>query len=800
VIGSSVRREFLGWSAPLLPRAAALLAERHAGSGELRLDRALVVVPGSRAGRRLVELLVEEAERRELRLVPPRVLTIGELPEELYVPDLSAASPALARRVWTRVLREMPAERRAALFSAPPPVNDLAGWSRLGRIVQRLLDEVAGAGLRFAEVVECCSRGMLFADTERWEVLAAAQERYEAALAEIGRGDRGSQRIAAAEGGMLPTDRPIWLCGVAEMPRVTQRLVERLAAAGGGVTALVHAPAEEADAFDGLGCVLPERWADRHVSVPEERLRVVGRPADQAREVVELLTSLEGRYAAEQIILAVPDEELFPYLEQQLTGAGVPVHVGQGTPVERTRAARLLEAIAGFAGGRRFEAAAALARHPDLIGALDGGQGPIPDPSVGEDDRAGGDAHEGGEVPLVIDQPVGWDAEGGAEGGSLREEGEIAMEAGGADWSRGGGGTIGALGLRGDALLVALDRHFSEVLPARLGGSGPISAAVAALARRLDSPALLGRLRRRRPLAAWAPELLELLVEVYGAEPLDRGRPEHRRLIEALQAIRRAALELHQLPPEVDEECDATTAIAILLDELSGSTVAPEPDEAAVELLGWLELHLDDAPVAIVTGFNEGFLPESTGAHAFLPNSLRAALGLVDNERRYARDAYQLTALLASREEVALIAGRRTATGDPLRPSRLMFAVPGGTHRPANPAVLRGRGGGWRRHGSPRHRHFRNPLPVAPAGAGDQLRGADHLALGEPLRGGARQPLPLRARPAPRAQVAGRFGPGAGRARLRQPRPRSARALRSLLPQRFRRRAGDRPLPRRPAR
>jgi ATP-dependent helicase/nuclease subunit B len=49
-----------------------------------------------------------------------------------------------------------------------------------------------------------------------------------------------------------------------------------------------------------------------------------------------------------------------------------------------------------------------------------------------------------------------------------------------------------------------------------------------------------------------------------------------------------------------------------------------------------------------------------------------------DNDRRYARDAYQLTAMLHSRR-VHVLAGRRTLLGDPLRPSRLLLATSGET-------------------------------------------------------------------------------------------------------------------------
>jgi RecB family exonuclease len=94
-----------------------------------------------------------------------------------------------------------------------------------------------------------------------------------------------------------------------------------------------------------------------------------------------------------------------------------------------------------------------------------------------------------------------------------------------------------------------------------------------------------------------------------------------------------------------------------------------------IELLGWLELPLDMAPALVATSFNEGCVPTSVNSDLFLPNALRQQLELLDNRRRYARDAYALSVLLASRQELTLIAGRQTADGDPLTPSRLAFAT-----------------------------------------------------------------------------------------------------------------------------
>ena len=94
-------------------------------------------------------------------------------------------------------------------------------------------------------------------------------------------------------------------------------------------------------------------------------------------------------------------------------------------------------------------------------------------------------------------------------------------------------------------------------------------------------------------------------------------------------------------------------------------------------MVGWLELQLDDAPVVVLAGVNDPFLPEAVTAHPHLPNALRSRLGLEDNQARYARDAYRLTALLHSTRTRLLLAGLRTAQGDPLRPSRILLTDSG---------------------------------------------------------------------------------------------------------------------------
>ena len=224
------------------------------------------------------------------------------------------------------------------------------------------------------------------------------------------------------------------------------------------------------------------------------------------------------------------------------------------------------------------------------------------------------------------------------------------------------------------------DRYFTEHLPFGVGGEIPRGEKRAALfppvVRAFEREGPLNAFGGRKTLSQWMPVVMDVLMSAYGELELDRSRPAHRRLLDTLVRIQTLAASLAGVPELLDEACSGSEAIRTLLLELREEGLPPEPGRDALELVDWLELPLDDAPVVMLTGFNEGFLPESVTGHAFLPDSLRTRLGLSDNRSRLARDAYRLTTVLHSKESVRLVAGRRSALGDPLRPSRLMFRIP----------------------------------------------------------------------------------------------------------------------------
>jgi len=117
-------------------------------------------------------------------------------------------------------------------------------------------------------------------------------------------------------------------------------------------------------------------------------------------------------------------------------------------------------------------------------------------------------------------------------------------------------------------------------------------------------------------------------------------------------------------------------SLQLLLKAMDKESWYEDSQHSQVDLEGWLELPWNDAPFLIVTGLNEGLVPDGRMSDVFLPDTLLAALGLRSDGDRMARDAYLMTALIASRVEkgrACFIVGKFSRTGDPLLPSRLLF-------------------------------------------------------------------------------------------------------------------------------
>ena len=256
---------------------------------------------------------------------------------------------------------------------------------------------------------------------------------------------------------------------------------------------------------------------------------------------------------------------------------------------------------------------------------------------------------------------------------SLRSLGSLLREA---DFLEAIGREEGAVA---EEVLAQLDELQNLCLPEGL------DALSAALGRSTGFHGLRGAVRfaeaLRRDLRSgrFAEGVRKVLTRVYGRRSVDLLNPADREFAAAAGMVEEALREQEEGGLEA-LGLDWAGRFALLMKVLVERVLEEEEGEERIDLDGWLELPWNDAPFMIVTGFNEGRVPQTPPVSPFLTPSLRRALGLPGEAERTARDAYQMSCLIESRRHrgrVCFVAGKKGRGGDPLQPSRLLFRCSG---------------------------------------------------------------------------------------------------------------------------
>jgi hypothetical protein len=584
--------------------------------------------------------LLREGERLGLMLIPPRVLTPGALVDELLSLAAPVATPIESRLAWLEALRSSSdADLRSLLPQPPPRDGDPAPWMELASRIASLHDELAGEMRSFSDVADAAEAREMFGEGDRWRALASLHKRQRRLLGEAHLEDANDARLAAlsakrSRGEAADDDAPntIVLIGVADL-NAQQRLA--LQAADVEIVALVHAPTEMADAFDDLGAVRVEAWSNRCLDIADEQIIVADKPVNQAQAALREINRLAsaGACRAVDITLGVGDPALLGDMVVAAQWAGLSLHRAGGEALTRSAPARLLLAMADFLDEPRFEHFATLLRHPDVERAVA---------------RRADHEFAREQWLRLLDEYLAEHLQGQADGSWLGDA---------HDQKR----------------LKALWDLVQDVLqPLRNTASGSAAAT--------------------SPLHEWCQRVLDVLGNVYAIEEPapaadedhdDEGAaralklpPPDLRAIDACLELRNVIAEIAFAAPSLQPKMTAAQAVRIMLDHARSAALSEDREPGQIEALGWLELHLDLAETLIVVGVNDGRVPESLTADAFLPDTLRSHLGLMHNARRYARDAYLMQAMARCRstDNLRLIVGRRDALNEPLTPSRLLLA------------------------------------------------------------------------------------------------------------------------------
>lgn len=580
------------------------------------LSHMTVVMPTARVGRRLMVHLTNLAPGGALLL--PNIVTPGRLADLLYEPSEPVADAMVALLVRSAAIANMPPDALTPLLPHPPKPDQHTALLNLATQLASIADDLAAHRLVTGDIVaQCHANGIDLPMPQRYDTLDALDRAYHHNLAAIGLVDRQRARLDALTHRRCRFDGELCLAVCPDLPPMIADMVRQVRDQGTNVHVMVFADKQDAVGFDDVGILDADYWLDKSVELPDEHVHIVEDGPQQLERLAQLLAhhaKKQPDLSTDEITLGLLDEKLAPKVEQSLGDLGVPVRSAVATTVGQSRPGLALSLIAQFAESQRFDALAAMLRHPDLQAAL-----------------------------------------------ARRQHDDTQDSPGVHLWTH------------------LLDQYTSDTLALRHTGSwlgnaelrtqlGDIWQAVHQLVFHAGDDRSAPD--TRQPWSAWAPTILrqlELLYPGFGNRlPM---------VADAIDQLRSAIGQLGDLPADIPAMPRVTLgrAIALLLAMVRDQPIAPLERVNAIDALGWLEMLADDATHTILLSANEPYLPASSTSDALLPNAVRQALGMLDNQRRLAREIMTLRMLGKARQRLNVICTRRDAHGQATPPSRLLL-------------------------------------------------------------------------------------------------------------------------------
>lgn len=630
--------EFLDKSKKLLDEVVAKLCGEtrvRLVDGAHSLAHIMVVVPTAQAGRNLRLALAKEAARRGWGgILPPKVVMPFQLvvPADQSFPDANEAETAAFFTQFISDQRPDAATAWPHLFRRVEGSNDLqaiidpdAGFALFDQMsdIWRIL---AGKGLLMKDVPtnEKAARVLEMAlgeDKDRWEELAAFETKFFAFLnARDLRHPAAS--VALAKNAAAPLDpqiEEIILPALADPVLVLHDVLEQYADSV-QITTFLHCAESERDRFDEWGCPKVECWtgAKRPVVDGLADGDIFSLPDDKmlAQQLVKDFPKLDS--GLKLPALGLCDADLFTPLSAAFLNAGYEIQNPERNRLVVSSLGMLLRDLLALwrstAVGVPWTNFAALMRAEDVLEALKSA-GLTKSRSLV---LQGLDAYQNAKLPTFV-----------ADRFEL-PQGELN------------------------------DKVNDAAVAFVACGNGFLS--------------WLEEARKDHSLAEY---LRAMLTRIFAGKSFGASREEK----EFKQAVNCVQDVLAMLSSERVNglSLSGTHQVALARRLFERASYSLESvAEHLVRTEGWLELVWSTGDKIALAGLHEGAVPDSVVGHAFLPNELRAALGLASNETRLARDSWLLKELVDSHEPHAIRAyvSRTNGKGDICRPSRLLFLCP----------------------------------------------------------------------------------------------------------------------------
>lgn len=625
-------------AAPFIDYLVDYLFNKYRNNDFWDMSNVLLVVPSARVRIETLEQILIRADKETVLWEIPKIVTIGRALEYFYRQTRPLADDVTQYLAWGKAVESSDKNIRSRFFPVIPDKNDLTKRILFGQMLGGVHENLAAESLSFGDVAQklkdpSFNFGKLNLQNEidRWNYLSEVEDKYLSILDKLNLWDRQAARRYALNSpldGDFETELDIILAGIVDLNKIQKDVLKRvddnLQRDNKRVTALIYASKSEAEGFDEFGALNVNYWTrDLLCPLSEDKIVQVDKPEEQVLCAFDFIRQLSEKYSPDDFVIGAPDEKLIPFIESAADKLGLEIDNTIGIPLSSTSPGALLSVIAEFLEMHDFESFANLIRHPEVYDAI-----------YNASDEDG---------KIIHDKSI--------------------------------------------EIISILDSYQQNNLPLDISSgflANPFNEEQGIIKRVLNwINAWLSELNQKE---IDPKKLKQIVTNIFAYLPKDKyvlNRNAQRMLINI-------AGKLELIPKSLTGKLTPVSALKLLLlrsktytlpngsEEDNVEDESQESDASAaskpmIHLAGWLELVWDRSPILAILSFNEGVVPQSVNAHLFLPNELRKALGIMHNDRRFARDAYALKAMSSSKQEIRAIFVKRDTEGKPALPSRLLF-------------------------------------------------------------------------------------------------------------------------------
>lgn len=356
-------RCFLGWNRPFLYSVRDQLVTQFQRDSVLDLSAVIAVLPGNRAVRRLLNLLIDETEKRSLEFIPPLLITPGSLAEVLY-PKALIASEHERTIAWVHAIKALSKEDRRIISTREFSEHDIIDWYRLAQRLQSIIGDMEEQLLVPEDVLNILSSSERFSDEARWEVLSNIYQDVQLSLSQ----HQFTSRVELLD---VPSENlhfsqknlSIILVNILDVSQLMYRLIEQNAT---DIQTYIFAPSSAAEEFDDWGRPLHSNTRKLCPSPCLNQISFVDTPSDQVPRVIDVLQALGPSCSPQSITVGTTKSDDVHTIVEALRSYSYSSRSGDGTPASLTSPVIFLNLVRNYFKNRSFNALSALCRHVDV--------------------------------------------------------------------------------------------------------------------------------------------------------------------------------------------------------------------------------------------------------------------------------------------------------------------------------------------------------------------------------------------------------------------------------------------------